>query len=403
MITIGGCAGKNLISKTPKVAPNLPQIASIRILTDIESIGLEWDVVGSQEIEGYHIYRLEFGKEEKLKRIATITDRYSSHYVDTKLKPACEYVYQMSTYNKDGFESKQSKPIRVRTKPVPEPVSFVRAIANLPKRVKLIWRPHQNPQVVAYIIERSVVKKPYDWKKIAIVKNRLSAEYIDKDLKDGEAYIYRVRIKLCNEIVSNPSTAVKAITKPLPMIPTELQATIDRPKKIHLRWQPSPTKDVIYYKIYRSPFSSAFYSYRAKIDNTFYDDIVDEDGKVYYYKVTAVDKDGLESPLSEVPTMGSTLSKPSTPIIINAKIVNNRATLRWKPNDSRAKNYIVVRSHWEGLIKKRQEFIDIPKTEFVDTMMQPGTKYTYCVVAVDRYGIRSKPTEPVKLCIKDIR
>ncbi|WP_092911905.1 fibronectin type III domain-containing protein [Hydrogenimonas thermophila] len=402
MVAMGGCAGKNLTSKTPKVAPNLPPVTSIKTLSDLTSVGFEWKMVPSQEIEGYHLYRLEPGKEQKLKRVATIADRYSSHYVDTKLKPGQEYVYQMSTYNKEGFESKQSEPVRVRTKPVPESVSFVRAIANLPKRVKLIWRPHQNSQVSAYIIERAVVREPNNWTKIATVENRLSAEYMDKDLKDGEVYIYRVRVKLCNGIITGPSTAVKAITKPLPLPPMGLHATIDKPKKIHLEWQPSPTKDVVYYKVYRSPFSSAFYSYRAKTDKITYDDIVDEDGKIYYYKVTAVDKDGLESPISEVPVMGSTLSKPATPTITDARVVDNHAILRWNSNDKRTKSYVVVRNHWEGLIKRKREFINISKTDFMDTMMQPGTRYTYRVMAVDKYGIRSEPSEPVELFIEDI-
>ena len=401
MIVIGGCSSKNITSKTPKVAPNLPQVTSIKTLTDLTSVGFEWKMVPSQEIEGYNLYRLELGKEKKLKRVATIADRYSSHYVDTKLKPGREYVYQMSTYNKEGFESKQSEPVRVSTKPVPESVSFVRAIANLPKRVKLIWRPHQNPQVMAYIVERSVVREPYDWTKIATVENRLSAEYMDKDLKDGEVYIYRIRVKLCNGIITGPSTAVKAITKPLPLPPQELHATIDKPKKIYLEWQPSPTKDVVYYKVYRSPFSSAFYRYRAKTESVNYNDIVDEDGKIYYYKVTAVDKDGLESPMPEVPVMGSTLPKPFTPTIIDAKVVDNNAVLRWKSNDNRTKSYVVVRNHWEGLIKKKREFVNISKTDFMDTMMQPGTKYTYRIIAVDKYGIRSEPSEPVELFIEE--
>ena len=401
MVVIGGCAGKNISSKRAKVAPNLPQVTSIKTLTELTSVGFEWKMVSSAKIEGYHLYRVESGKGQKLKRVATIADRYSSHYVDTNLKPGCEYVYQMSTYDKDGLESRQSKPIRVRTKPIPKSVSFIRAIANLPKRVKLIWRPHENPLVSAYIIERSVIREPYEWKKITTVENRLSAEYIDKDLKDGEVYIYRIRVKLCNGLISKPSDAVKAITKPLPLPPESLQVTIDRPKKIHLEWQPSPTKDVVYYKVYRSPFTSAFYVYRAKTDKIFYDDIVDEDGKIYYYKVTAVDKDGLESPMPKTPAMGSTLPKPATPTIIEASVIDHYAILQWKSNDSRTKSFIVIRNHWDGLVKKRREFINISKNSFTDNMMQPGVKYIYQVVAVDRYGIRSKPSEPVELFIKE--
>jgi hypothetical protein len=38
MVAMGGCAGKNLTSKTPKVAPNLPQVTSVKTLTDLTSV-----------------------------------------------------------------------------------------------------------------------------------------------------------------------------------------------------------------------------------------------------------------------------------------------------------------------------------------------------------------------------
>ncbi len=362
------------------------------------SIGFEWKMVPSSRIEGYLLYRLDPGSgERKLKRVAKIPDRYSSHYVDENLQPGSVYIYQMSTYTADGFESLQSRPVKAKTYPMVNSVSFLRAIANLPKRIKLIWRPHSDSRVKEYIIERTSVKEPRKWEKIATVKNRLSAEYIDKEIKPEEVYIYRVRVKLCNGLVSEPSTAVKAITKPLPKPPVHLTATHDLPRKIHLEWQPSPTADVIYYKVYRSPFAKAFYTYRAKTDVTFFDDRIDGDGKIYYYKVSAVDKDGLESPIPEVPVMGSTLAKPLAPIVTAAKTAFNQGIIIWEPVDDRADHYDVVRTYWDGLIKKERTFANIYGNKFVDKFMQPGIKYTYKIVEVDRNGLRSDPSEPVDL------
>jgi len=307
------------------------------------------------------LYRLDPGSVDgKLKRVATIADRYSSHYVDENLRPGSIYVYQMSTYNAEGFESLQSKPVRVKTAPMVSSVSFVRAIAKLPKRIKVIWRPHQDLRVEGYIVERSTVSKPGEWERIAEVKNRLSAEYIDKEIRPEEIYVYRVRVKLCNGLVSGPSTEVKAITKPLP----------------------------------------AFYSYRAKTDVTYYDDKVDDDGKVYYYKVTAVDRDGLESPIPELPVMGSTLPKPSSPTITAAKTAFNQGIIFWEPGDDRADRYDVIRTHWEGLTKQERRFTNIYGNKFVDKYMKPGVKYTYRVVEIDRNGLRSEPSEAVDLYIE---
>ncbi|BBG66076.1 putative fibronectin domain-containing lipoprotein [Hydrogenimonas sp.] len=365
------------------------------------SVGFEWKMIPSARIEGYMLYRLDPGSRDgKLKRVATISDRYSSHYVDENLKPGSLYIYQMSTYTSDGFESLQSEPVRVKTAPMVPSVSFLRAIANLPERIKLIWRPHQDMRVTGYVIERTTVAEPGKWQEIAEVQNRLSAEYIDRQIKQEEVYVYRVRVKLCNGLVSGPSTAVKAITKPLPKPPLHLTATQDLPRSIHLEWQPSPTPDVVYYKVYRSPFANAFYIYRAKTDKTFFDDRVDDDGKIYYYKVSAVDKDGLESPIPDVPVMGSTLTRPSPPTITAAKTAFSQGIIIWEPGDDRAEKYDVIRTHWEGLSRETRTFTNIYGNKFVDKFMKPGIKYTYRVVEIDRNGLRSEPSEAVELYIE---
>ena len=364
------------------------------------AVGFEWKMIPSADIEGYRLYRIRSGKAKgRLKRVAQIDDRYSSHYVDTGLKPGVEYLYQMSTYDAKGFESRQSKPVSVKTLPMIPSVSFVRAIANLPNRIKIIWRPHQDLRVVSYVVERAHVTEPEKWKRLTVVKNRLSAEYIDKDLGEKEVYLYRIRVKLCNGLVSKPSTEVKAITKPLPKPPVDVKATTNLPHMIHLRWKASPTSDVVYYKVYRSPFAIGFYSYRAKTTNTFYDDKVSEDGKVYYYKISAVDKDGLESPLPKTPVYGKTLDKPSAPIITAAKISFNQAIITWEPGDSRADRYDVIRTNWDDLRIKKKVYKNIYGTKFVDKSMRPGIKYTYRIIEIDKNGLRSESSKPVELFI----
>ncbi|RUM44663.1 MAG: hypothetical protein DSY46_05065, partial [Hydrogenimonas sp.] len=371
IVITSGCAPKTLTPETPKVQATLPTVTSIKTLSTMTTVGFEWKMVPSSEIVGYRLYRMQAnGVDKKLKRVAQIDDKYSSHYVDTKLKPGTEYIYQMSTFNDKGFESRQSQAVHVKTKPMVASVSFVRAITDLPKRIKLIWRPHHDPRVVGYLIERARVTEPEKWKKIAHVPYRLSAEYIDKDLGDGEVYIYRVRVKLSNGLLSEPSTAVKAITKPLPKPPVALVASNNLPRTIHLEWKASPTADVVYYKVYRSPFSMGFYSYHAKTDTTFFDDRIEEDGKSYYYKVSAVDKDGLESPIAETPVMGTTLAQPKAPTITAAKVAFNHAIILWEPGDNRADRYDVIRTHWEGLRQKEKVFKNIYGTKFVDKFMQ---------------------------------
>ena len=86
-------------------------------------------------------------------------------------------------------------------------------------------------------------------------------------------------------------------TKPLPSGATNIRATNNEPKKIIISWNASATNDVVKYEIHRSTFRAFGYEKIKEVNaNTFeYIDSTDVAGKSYYYKIIAVDKDGLES------------------------------------------------------------------------------------------------------------
>ena len=398
ILFVSGCAKRPGVAQKPKIDPSLPKVEQIRVIADITSVAFEWDPVYNERVEGYYLYR--GSSYSKLKRVAVIEDRFSTHYVDKDLKPNTLYFYRMSTYDKEGRESVPSDVVRVKTLPLIESVSFIEAISHLPRRVKIIWRPHPNSRVKEYIIERSEQDDP-KWKEIAVVKNRLQAEYIDKDLKDNHIYFYRIRVRTFDGIVSSPSKVVKAFTKPRPKMVKGLKATKDLPKKIIISWEPNPEKDIDHYNVYRSPFSYGFVIVHAKVKGTKYVDLIGEDGVKKFYKVTAVDKDGLESFKQDVPVMGSTLPKPQPPIIVSTNINDQAVVIKWKASDDRAVKYMVIKEEKQGILdKKVYKYKNILTTSFVDRSIVPGVKYEYRVYAIDKYQIISKPSEPVEVIIK---
>ncbi len=388
---LSGCGLQPQPSK-PKIDLSLPTVTKIRTLSDIKSIALEWTPVYDERIEGYYLYR---GQGSKLKRIAKIEDRYRSHYLDKNLKPDTIYEYRLSTYDKMGKESKASPVAKAKTLPIPESVSFLEAIDHLPREVKLIWRPHPFQRVEWYIIERSEPNNE-KWQQRAILKGRLNAEYIDKDLKDNHIYYYRVRVKTCDGILSKPSKVVKANTKPRPSVVRGLAATKNLPKKIIVQWQPNPEPDIDHYNVYKSIFEIGPYIVAAKTKRTEYVDLIDEDGAKRYYKVTAVDSDGLESFKQDVPAVGQTLPKPLPPVIDEQRFENGTLYLRWESPDGRAVKYIVKKIEKKGFLKENvYTFTNIQSTTFTDAGLKPGVKYIYTVIAVDKYGIQSKPSKEI--------
>ncbi len=396
MIFLAGCGLQPKPTK-PKIDISLPTVQTIRTISDITSVALEWTPLYSEKVAGYYLYRGEQGK--KLQRIATIKNRYSSHYIDKNLKPDRVYIYAMSVYTKYGRESRPSAPVRVRTLPIPESVPFIKAIDHLPREVKIIWRPHPYQRVEWYIIERSEPNSD-KWRQIATIKGRLIAEYIDKGLKDNHIYFYRIKVKTCDGIISKPSKVVKASTKPRPRIVNGLQASKNLPKKIILHWQPNSEPDIVYYTVYRSIFEIGPYMTIAKVRGTRYIDLINEDGATYYYKVTAVDKDGLESFKQDVPAVGTTLGKPMPPVVLDYKVEGYTFFVTWESPDKRAVSYIIKKREKEGFLRVNEYiFKNIHGTSFTDAGLKSGAKYSYEIIAVDKYGIPSKPSKKIEFTI----
>ena len=116
-------------------------------------------------------------------------------------------------------------------------------------------------------------------------------------LDDNEIFMYRIKAVTFDGIVSKFSQVTSATTKPLPGQIKELEVTTDLPKKIQLSWGKSETKDVVAYNIYRSSSANGSYTKisTAPVAHNRFDDIISDDGQIYFYKITTVDRDQLES------------------------------------------------------------------------------------------------------------
>ncbi len=395
ILIFSGCQTTPAVPKKPKIDPSLPTVVGIKALSDITEIGFEWTPKYDERVQGYYVYRSNPAEQtNKLHRVATINDRYSSHFVDTKLKPQTRYYYRFSTFSQDKRESVPSEMVTATTKRMVPSVAFLKAIVGLPNRVKIIWRPLEYPRVSAYIIQRNDLST-MEWKDIATVEGRLSAEYIDSGLKNNYLYKYRIKVKTFDNLISKPSQIVEASTKPLPPMIENVRATHNLPKKILLQWDASSRKDISYYKVYRAPTSILFYSYYAKTKENRFEDLINRNGANYYYKVTAVDKDGLESLKQPSPIVGSTLSVPATVSISSVKQDGKSVMLSWIGNDDRAVSYNIEKK-FNG---KTQNLTGLRAFSYQDRDVIPGVEYEYRVTAIDKYGLVSKPSEPVVISI----
>ena len=376
--------------KQTQLNENLPKVQSLKSISDLSNVAFEWEPLYGENIQGFYLYRSS-EKEPQMKLVATIKDKFQTHYVDTKLESGTKYRYMMKTFNEQGHFSEDGQMIEISTQPRLEPLAFVQAITNLPKRIKLIWRPHTDLRVNAYIIERKRVEDK-EFEKIGEVKNRLSAEFIDEDLKPNQNFQYRIIALTFDDIKSEPSEVLNSVSKALPPEVAHLSASNDLNGKIVLSWDAPAYEDFSYFKIYATSSSFLPFTLLAKTDKNTYEDIVQGAGESKRYKITMVDKDGLESPMPQNSVEGKTLGLPASPSIILAQSTSEGIMLEWVDNDSRAVEYEVKRYGGE----QNAIFKGIKEKRLKDVKALAGVEYSYEVISIDELGQRSQPSSKVK-------
>jgi len=397
-VLYSGCSKQPTPPPKVVIDKTLPIVKINGHISEMKSIAFEWKSVSDPRVEGFYIYRSNPKESsEKLHRIDTVESRYATHYVDNNLKPNTAYAYRFSSFDAKGVESVGSATYRASTLPLIASVSFFRSIGNMPRSAKLIWRPHTDTQIKGYRLERKL-KSDSEWEKIADIKGRLRAEYIDLGLEDNAVYEYRLFAITYSDIQSVPSEIVTVVTKPLPDPIHNIKATQSLPKKILISWDPSTRENLSYYNIYRSHLENSNFNYHVKLTETSFDDRIESDGATYFYKVTAVDSDGLESPLSQHAIKGMSLPKPKTPTSFNGYLQNHTVKLQWKKSDPDTQSYTIIKTKKEGWLESSvSEINTITETSFVDHEISPDVSYEYQVCSVNQYGIRSEPTEPISL------
>ena len=402
ILLFSGCVRTPTPKEETKIDATLPIVTLTQhgTVVGMKAIGFEWKSLNDPRVQGIYIYKASPNGEKglgSLEYYTTIKGRFSTHYLDRDVQPGTTYNYSFKTFSKDA-EGKSSKLIIVTSKKVLPSVSWIHAQTGMPRSAKILWRPHNNEIVESYIIERSTLEDE-EWEKLATVEGRLSAEYIDRGLKDNYVYKYRILAKTYNGIISTPSATVKVVTKALPLGVSNIQASNNLAKKIKVTWTPTTAKDFDLYYVYRADKLDGTYKLVATLHNPVYvDEDIKKDGKSYFYRVAVVDKDGLESEHDAVSVQGMSLVKLNPPAIFNASLDGHKIEIVWGRSDPRTKSYIIRRTEKQGWFDtKVEEYKNLTKKRFIDNHIVDNATYTYVIYAVDVNGIVSEPSIAIKL------
>ena len=216
LLLLNGCNPSALANMgNEQLDPTLPKLDNARAIPSNTSVAFEWQPMARKGVQGYNIYRTQTNQyvnspTKELEKIATIRNRFASHYVDTGLQQNSTYTYTFTTL-RDGFESPHGKVISIKTLPPFPAVTFLKGYQKAINTIKLLWRPHTDMRVKMYKIERSM--NGGEWKWIGTVKHRMMSEYIDSSVAPSNSYTYRVIAVGFDDSFSKPSSNVTIQTR----------------------------------------------------------------------------------------------------------------------------------------------------------------------------------------------
>ncbi len=402
LVLLSACTGA---PKPAQVDRSLPKVSLNGYLSDMTAAAFEWKPITDPRVAGVVVYRNDPTSKSpsKLQQIDMVKNARVTHYLDESLKPETMYRYSFATYDAKGNTSLATKKMDVMTKPLLASVSFFSTSESLPRSAKLVWRPHTDNSIVKYELERRD-NGADKWRKIATIKGRLNAEYIDTDLKDNTRYEYRLRAVTFNDIVSKPTESAAVVTKAPPSPVSTVKASQGKAGVINLSWEDDNRENIRYYQVYRATSESGRYKRIADNLTTMrFNDTVSKPSQQYFYKVVGVNTDNLEGDLSAVKAaMGTTIDAPKGPQNLVAMVENATVQLTWKSTDSRVVSFIVTKETSKGFLSSETKvFKNIRKPLLIDSSLKHGEEYTFSVVSVDKNGIESAPSNSVHVKLED--
>lgn len=211
--------------------------------------------------------------------------------------------------------------------------------------IQLSWKANRESYLDRYEVYRS------DDPAGAFTLHAATAEpfYVDRGLPSNRSYHYRLGSAAKDGNRSALSPVVSAVTPRLvPSTPKNVRLDASE-KQIALSWLPNKEPYVTHYVIYRTTQLAAGFQAVAKSDRPLYVDGQLADETLYYYQVTAVGKEGDESPPTEVGFATTPRAPLAVPPVEIAKVeVREIFASAYKHYESHPLGKVVVRNNTDG-------------------------------------------------------
>jgi len=291
--------------------------------------------------------------------------------------------------------------------------------------IPLKWEPLLVGDIDGYVIERAPDRDGH-FERLARIPGRLTTTYLDRETvpadppatvvpdgepirseneasQDGITWFYRVRAYSSDgSLASRVSPLAVATTALPPEAPEDLRAYSRQPRAVPLSWRASDDLNVVGYRVERSPTASGPFELLTEIDGRHQTTYVDRglgDLRVFYYRVIAVNAAGGLGVATTEPVRAVTKPEPLPPIglrTVDQHLGTN--VLAW---DCNVEEDIVGYRLYRTLEGKDSPTLiaslSADETTADDTAVAAGQRVSYTLVAIDRDGLESDPSNPIEV------
>ena len=346
----------------PPAAPTVTMTCS-----DSGKPKLTWNAVSGAT--SYRVFRSE-SRGTGYSLLGTTT---ATSYTNTGAAVGKTYYYRVKAVNSVGT-SGYSNIVSGKAKAAAPAAPSVTAGNSSTGKPQLTWK------AVSGAVKYEVYRSTRQNSGYSLLGTTTSTSYVNTGASTGTTYYYRVKAVNRNGMASGYSNIVSCKAKAAAPAAPSVTAGNSSTGKPRLTWK--AVSGAVSYRIYRSESRGTGYSLLGTTSSTSYVNTGAAAGKTYYYRVKAVNRDGMASAYSNIVSGKATL--PAPVLNIGLSVSSGKPMLAWDAVPG-ATSYRIYRSTSRGT--GYSLLATTTSTSYVNTSAAKGTTYYYRVKACNAAGL----------------
>ena len=328
---------------------------------------LTWNAVSGAT--SYRVFRSE-SRGTGYSLLGTTT---ATSYTNTGAAVGKTYYYRVKAVNSVGT-SGYSNIVSGKAKAAAPAAPSVTAGNSSTGKPQLTWK------AVSGAVKYEVYRSTRQNSGYSLLGTTTSTSYVNTGASTGTTYYYRVKAVNRNGMASGYSNIVSGKAKAAAPAAPSVTAGNSSTGKPRLTWK--AVSGATSYRIYRSESRGTGYSLLGTTSSTSYVNTGAAAGKTYYYRVKAVNRDGMASGYSNIVSGKATL--PAPVLNIGLSVSSGKPMLAWDAVPG-ATSYRIYRSTSRGT--GYSLLATTTSTSHVNTSAAKGTTYYYRVKACNAAGL----------------